>query len=56
MITNGEVECLKGVKVNGLYVFSNTTLISPELNLTTSSVNDRTTLWHLRLGHVGELG
>lgn len=50
------MEYLKGAKLNGLYIFSSSTLISLELNLVTSSGNDRIVLWHLRLGNTSEHG
>lgn len=54
-VSTGYDNCLTGVKTNGLYVFSVSIIISPELNVSVHD-SDKTVLWHLRLSHVGETG
>lgn len=53
-VTSNRRECVKCVKQNGIYIYTGSTVVSPEANVV-NSANDMTTLWHFTLGHVSEL-
>ena len=56
-ITRGSYIAMRGVKRNGLYVLLGKTLISPTAATVAAKVsNDKTMLWHKRLGHISQKG
>ena len=53
-VINGSMVIMKGNKNNGMYVRNGQTVIG-EASVTESG-EDKSMLWHLRLGHMSERG
>ena len=46
---------MKGVKMNGLYIFNGRTVIGSVSNVQKQCIS-KTRMWHMRLGHISERG
>ncbi|KAL5545504.1 hypothetical protein UlMin_005191 [Ulmus minor] len=54
-ISRGSLVIMKGLKENGLYVLQGST-ITGEAAAAIPNIQDKTDLWHKRLGHISEKG
>ncbi|KAL5561501.1 hypothetical protein UlMin_031248 [Ulmus minor] len=54
-ISRGSLVIMKGLKQNGLYVLQGST-ITGEAAAAIPNIQDKTDLWHKRLGHISEKG
>ena len=56
-VSKGNLVVMKGSKVNHLYHLQGSTVMGPSIGTSNSvSDNDKTKLWHMRLGHMSERG
>ena len=47
---------MSGTKINGLYILSGSTVVDNSAASLVSKLDDSTSLWHNRLGHISEKG
>ncbi|GAV81035.1 LOW QUALITY PROTEIN: gag_pre-integrs domain-containing protein, partial [Cephalotus follicularis] len=55
-VSKGNLVVMKGTKVNHLYHMQGSTVMSADVAFSSVSEDDRTKLWHMRLGHMSERG